>query len=115
MYCPTASCTDSIAQSGCSQRRRHRRHCCSRSSSRGAVEETERCVRVVGGYEFGLNGLKPVKEFTAAERGTNKFTYSRRKIFWDVVAGFVRAGFTSDIAIDKVFAAYSRQLPVTKV
>ncbi|ETM36190.1 hypothetical protein L914_17077, partial [Phytophthora nicotianae] len=27
----------------------------------------------------------------------------------------VRAGFTSDVAIDKVYAAYGRQLPVTKV
>ncbi|ETL98309.1 hypothetical protein L917_04605, partial [Phytophthora nicotianae] len=57
----------------------------------------------------------PAKEFTAAEREASKFAYSRRKIFWDVISGFVRAGFTSDVAIDKVYAAYGRQLPVPKV
>ncbi|KUF81643.1 hypothetical protein AM588_10000277 [Phytophthora nicotianae] len=68
-----------------------------------------------GEYEFGLNGLKPAKEFTAAERGANKFAYSRRKVFWDVVSAFVRTGFTSDVAIDKIYAAYGRQLSVTRI
>ncbi|ETO84830.1 hypothetical protein F444_01297 [Phytophthora nicotianae P1976] len=34
-----------------------------------------------GEYEFGLNGMKAAREYTAAERGANKFAYSRRKIF----------------------------------
>ncbi|KAI9982251.1 hypothetical protein PInf_008150 [Phytophthora infestans] len=45
--------------------------------------------------------LKAAKDFTAAERGANKFAYSRRKVFWDVVSSLVRSGFTSDTAIDK--------------
>ncbi|KAK1943563.1 hypothetical protein P3T76_004959 [Phytophthora citrophthora] len=52
-----------------------------------------------GDYEFGLEGLKPARDFTTAERSANMFAFSRRKLFWDVVAGFVRAGFTSDVAI----------------
>ncbi|KAE8908744.1 hypothetical protein PF001_g2747 [Phytophthora fragariae] len=66
-------------------------------------------------FEFGLNGGKPAKEFTRAERGANKFAYSRRKVFWDIVACLVRAGFTSDTAIDKIYAVYGRQHPVTAI
>ncbi|OWZ22772.1 hypothetical protein PHMEG_0002469, partial [Phytophthora megakarya] len=66
-------------------------------------------------FEFGLNGAKAAKLFTAAERGGNKFAYSRRKTFWDVVVYLVRAGFTSDVAIDKVYAAYGRQHSVTSI
>ncbi|KAG9411162.1 hypothetical protein AC1031_016810 [Aphanomyces cochlioides] len=61
-------------------------------------------------YEFGCGGRKPAKNFTAAERGANKFAFSRQKVFWDTVAGLVRAGYTSDVAIDKVYNAYGRQL-----
>ncbi|KAG3128583.1 hypothetical protein PI126_g21341 [Phytophthora idaei] len=66
-------------------------------------------------YQFGCGGLKPAKDFTAVERGLNKFAYSRRKVFWDVVANLVRSGFTSDTAIDKVYAVYGRQLSVSSV
>ncbi|EEY64813.1 uncharacterized protein PITG_15602 [Phytophthora infestans T30-4] len=66
-------------------------------------------------YQFGLSGLKPAKDFTAADRGANKFAYSRRKVFWDAVATFVRSGFTSDVAIDRNYAAYGRQLSVTRI
>ncbi|KAG1689229.1 hypothetical protein DVH05_002723 [Phytophthora capsici] len=66
-------------------------------------------------FEFGLNGEKPAKEFTRSERGANKFAYSRRKVFWDAVAYLVRAGFTSDTAIDKIYAAYGRERPVTAI
>jgi hypothetical protein len=66
-------------------------------------------------YEFGLGGSKPAKHLNLAERGANKCTFSRRKVFWDVVAGLVRAGFTSDTAIDKVYAAYGSRLSVTAI
>ncbi|ETI38353.1 hypothetical protein F442_15696 [Phytophthora nicotianae P10297] len=36
-------------------------------------------------YQFGISGLKAAKEFTPAERGANKFAYSRRKPIWDVI------------------------------
>ena len=32
-------------------------------------------------YEFGINGSKPAQMYTAVERGRNKYSYSRRKIF----------------------------------
>ncbi|KAG9397783.1 hypothetical protein AC1031_016633 [Aphanomyces cochlioides] len=66
-------------------------------------------------YELGCGGRKPAKDFTISERGANKFAFSRRKIFWDTVAGLIRAGFTSDVAIDKVYSVYGRQLPVSSI
>ncbi|ETK97257.1 hypothetical protein L915_00173 [Phytophthora nicotianae] len=32
-------------------------------------------------YQFGISGLNTAKEFTPAERGANKFAYSRRNLF----------------------------------
>lgn len=66
-------------------------------------------------YKVGCAELKAAKDFTAAERGANKFAYSRRKVFWDVVSSLVRSGFTSDTAIDKVYSVYGRQLSVSNV
>ncbi|EGZ10710.1 hypothetical protein PHYSODRAFT_317819 [Phytophthora sojae] len=66
-------------------------------------------------YRIGCGGLKPAKDFTAIEQGANKFSYSRRKVFWDAVSNLVRAGFTSDTAVDKVYAAYGRQLSVSNI
>ncbi|ETM30619.1 hypothetical protein L914_21705, partial [Phytophthora nicotianae] len=40
-------------------------------------------------YQYGNSGLKAAKEFTPAERDTNKFAYSRRKSFWDVITRLV--------------------------
>nr|KAE8927855.1 hypothetical protein PF009_g21989 [Phytophthora fragariae] len=68
-----------------------------------------------GQYEFELNGLKPAKNFSVADREVNKFSYSRRKIFWDMVATLVRTRFNSDVAIDKVYAVYGRQTSVTNI
>ncbi|KAG9401589.1 hypothetical protein AC1031_009456 [Aphanomyces cochlioides] len=66
-------------------------------------------------FEFGSGGRKAAKNFTAAERGANKFAYSRRKVFWDTVANLVRAGYTSDVVIDKVYVVYGRQLSVSSI
>ncbi|OWZ03196.1 hypothetical protein PHMEG_00025112 [Phytophthora megakarya] len=66
-------------------------------------------------YQFGLAGLKAAKEFSRSERGANKFAYSRRKPFWDVIASLVRSGYTSDTAIDKVYAVYGRNLSVSSI
>ncbi|KAG9411958.1 hypothetical protein AC1031_017595 [Aphanomyces cochlioides] len=66
-------------------------------------------------FEFGSGGRKAAKNFAAAERGANKFAYSRRKVFWDTVANLVRAGYTSDVVIDKVYVVYGRQLSVSSI
>ncbi|OWZ02108.1 hypothetical protein PHMEG_00026389 [Phytophthora megakarya] len=66
-------------------------------------------------YQVGCGDLKAAKEFTTVERGANKFAYSRRKVFWDVVSSLVRSGFTSETAIDKVYSVYGRQLSVSNI
>ena len=41
--------------------------------------------------------------------------YSRRKVFWDVVQKMINAGYTSDLAVDKVYLVYGRSLAVTYI
>jgi hypothetical protein len=66
-------------------------------------------------YEFGSGGQKAAKDFTAKDRGANKFAFCRRKVFWDAIARLTRAGYTSDVAIDKVYAVYGHRLPVSTI
>ena len=66
-------------------------------------------------YEFGFEGRKPAREFTSEERGANKFAYSRRKVFWELVDKLTRRGYTSDVAIDKIYTVYGRSLPVSTI
>jgi hypothetical protein len=66
-------------------------------------------------YQFGCNGGKAAKDYTPQERGANKFAYSRRKLFWDVVSKLVRGGYTSDAAIDKVYGVYGRSMSVSNI
>ena len=65
-------------------------------------------------YEFGVNGQKAAKNFTSRERGANRFTYSRRKVFWDKVRELVRAGHTSFTTIDLISNVY-RNRSVTQI
>jgi hypothetical protein len=66
-------------------------------------------------YEQGLDGGKAAKDYTAVERGRNKHTYSRRRVFWDAVVKLMARGYTSDSAIDRISGAYGRRLSVTQV
>ena len=53
-------------------------------------------------------------KFTSRERGNCRFTYSRRKVFWDKVSEMVRAGYTCHAAIDKIYDVY-RNASVTTI
>ena len=66
-------------------------------------------------YEFGLSGNKPAKSLTSAERGQCRHTYSRRKIFWDVIENLVRKGYSSDTAIDRTYLVYGRRNSVNTI
>ena len=66
-------------------------------------------------YEFGLSGKNPTKEFTRAERGIVKFSYCRRKVFWDGIVKLVDADHTIDSAVDEVYRCYDRSLPATTI
>ena len=60
-------------------------------------------------YEFGINGQKAAKHYTSRERGNSRFTYHRRKIFWDKVSELIRAGYDSHTAIDKIYEVYNHR------
>ena len=60
-------------------------------------------------YEFGINGQKAAKHYTSRERGNSRYTYHRRKVFWDKVSELLRAGYDSHTAIDKIYEAYNNQ------
>lgn len=66
-------------------------------------------------FEFGLGGNKPAKCLTSVERGQCRHTYSRRKIFWDLIENLVRKGYTSDVAIDKTYLVYGRSQSVNRI
>lgn len=66
-------------------------------------------------YEFGLDGQKPAKDYTSAERGANKFIYCRRKKLWNLVELMIRRGATCDAAIDRIYTVYGRYMSVTNI
>jgi hypothetical protein len=67
-------------------------------------------------YEYGIDGRKPAKAFSKNERGgKNKFKYCRRRIFWDIIVLHVRAGYTAEMAIEKVYNLYGPNLSVTYI
>ncbi len=66
-------------------------------------------------WDQGLGGKKPAKAYTPAKRGANKFTFSRRKVFWDTVEGMSRRGQMVDVAINNVYRAYGWNQSVTQI
>ncbi len=67
------------------------------------------------GVGAGTGGGKPAKAFTQTERGANKFSFSRRRVFWDLAEGMVRRGQSSDVAIDNIYQVYGWNNSVTKI
>jgi len=66
-------------------------------------------------YTDGISGLKAARLFTSAERGRSKHTYSKRRHVWNKISEMIRAGFSADVAIDKIYKAYGESLPVSRI
>ena len=66
-------------------------------------------------YVFGFSGNKPAKDFTAKERGAVKHVYSKRNVFWTTVSELIRAGWTADRAIEKIYHVYGGRTSVTNI
>lgn len=66
-------------------------------------------------YEYGLDGRKPARQFTARERGQVKFKYSRRKLAWDAIDRMIRSGSTAQVACDRIYSVYGREKSVTQL
>ena len=62
-----------------------------------------------------MNGTKSAKNFPFHERGANKFTYCRRKVFWDAVIRLIARGHTSDTAVDRIHEAYGRGKSICEI
>jgi hypothetical protein len=66
-------------------------------------------------YMHGIGGRKAARLFSREDRGSVKHKYHRRKVVWDCIAALVRAGFTAEVAIDRVYQVYGEIKPVTRI
>jgi len=64
---------------------------------------------------FGIGGNKPAKDFTLHERGALKSKYYWRNVFWKKVSELIRAGYTADVAIDKIYQCYGMDSATTSI
>ena len=54
-------------------------------------------------YQTGIGERKPARDFTAQERGRDKYRFYRRKHVWDIVVNLVNAGVQVRVAIDRIY------------
>jgi hypothetical protein len=66
-------------------------------------------------YQTGIGGRKPARDFTARERGLDKYRYYRRKLVWDIVSNLVNAGIIARVAIDRIYNHYGANRSVTRI
>jgi hypothetical protein len=66
-------------------------------------------------FEVGLDGGKPVRDYTPSERGANRYTFSQHKNYWDAVGSLLIKGYSVDLAIDMVYEAYGKNYSVTAI
>ena len=58
-------------------------------------------------YQFGLDGRKPAKQFTSAERGLVSSIYSKRHKVWKLIDELIhKRGEDYRVVIDSIYAAY---------
>ena len=66
-------------------------------------------------YQTGIGGRKPAHDFTARERGLDKYRYYHRKNVWDIVSNLVNAGIIARVAIDRIYNHYGANKSVTRI
>ena len=66
-------------------------------------------------WEVGSATQKPVRLWTAQERGAEKHTIYKRKFLWETVSELVRAGHNAQAACDMIYNVYGEGLSVTKI
>ena len=66
-------------------------------------------------YEFGIAGKKPAKFYNSRDRGANRHTYSKRKIFWDLVVKMVNRGRSANDSIDIIYSYYRFEESVSSI
>ena len=66
-------------------------------------------------YEFGIGSRKAAKDFDVRDRGANRYNYSKRKVFWDLVSLMVRRGRQANEAIDELYKYYGYKTSLTNI
>ena len=66
-------------------------------------------------FTTGIGGRKAARDFTARERGADKYRYYRRKHVWDIVTTLVNAGIQARVAVDRIYNHYGANKPVTRI
>jgi hypothetical protein len=67
-------------------------------------------------YTTGIGGRKAARDFTAYERGRDKYRFYCQKHVWDIVSNLVNAGVNSRVvAVDRIYNHYGASKSVTKV
>jgi hypothetical protein len=57
-------------------------------------------------YQTGIGGRKAARDFTARERGTDKYQFYRRKHVWDIITNLVNAGVQARVAVDRIYSLW---------
>ena len=57
-------------------------------------------------FQSGIGSNKPAKLFTSYDRGKNRFVYSRRKVFWDLMVKLIEEGYSSTSALTNIDVVY---------
>ncbi len=58
-----------------------------------------------------MDGKKPAKDFSPAQRSFVRHIYSRRKAFWLAMTLLLEKGHTEDEAIDRIYEVYGAVTP----
>ena len=66
-------------------------------------------------YEFGSHGCKTAKDWTATERGRDKFKYYWQNVVWKKICELVCRGCTAERARDKIYSVYGYSSMVTAI
>jgi hypothetical protein len=66
-------------------------------------------------YQTGIGGRKAARDFTARERGANKYRYYQRKHVWNIVANLVNARVQARVAVDRIYSHSGASKPVTRI
>ena len=68
-------------------------------------------------WQHGIGGRKAVRLFTAKERGLrcNKYKFYQRKHVWNLIKKHLNAGWDAHAAIERIYAVYGQEKPVTQI
>jgi len=85
-------------------------------SPRAELSPTPRTLGVLWQeWTDGIAGRKAARLFTREERGKVKHKYHRRKIVWDRIRLLINAGYTAQVACDRIYGVYGLSATVTAI